>query len=66
VSSWELVRAGASVGFILAIMRSSVVVANFYAGPDITSALAGGSLRTCTRPTLNQRNESARIYEHPP
>ena len=28
--------------------------------------LAGGSLRTSTRPTLNRRNKSARLYEQSP
>ena len=37
--TWELIRAGGSLGFALAIMRSSVVVANYYAGPLVTSTL---------------------------
>ena len=28
--------------------------------------LAGGLLRTSTRPTLNRRTEAARLYEHSP
>ena len=30
------------------------------------SGLAGGVLRTCTRPTLNRRTESVLLYEHSP
>ena len=32
----------------------------------VLRGLAGGSLRTSTRPTLNRRTEAARLYEHSP
>jgi hypothetical protein len=36
------------------------------AGDIALLPVAGGSLRTSTRPTLNRRAESARLYEHSP
>ena len=46
-------------------VETGVILANnLVSGLDNTSPKAGGLLRTSTRPTLNQRTESARMYEH--